>query len=344
MLDIIGNFARNNDCIILNISNLHSEYYGRANYSNVQSWRDYVEHFSINSWSECVQRLENYDAVGVDWLANDDGTGRFDGNFWWATSSYLSKLPTLDQLKATNITIESLKDKWIGMCKPKVGVLFNSGINDHARTAIPKSLYLDGTIAATNPEIVPPVPRAKREPALEPHRIAVVPKISQNPPPPLIPVKHIGRTPALPKINKNANRSTNPRAVSLSTMKLLIDCRKGDTFLKNYINAITDSGLYDRFMVRVALFNTNDYAPLNNFICYGPDLSEEVVASIPIGVSSYVMYIDASAGPSAADITWITRWMDNVRAMQNAGMLYAKSGDNAHIAWVINSEINKRIL
>ena len=333
MLDIIGNFARNNDCLILNFCNLHSEYYGRGNYTYVQDWRECLEHFNINSWKECVARLENYEAVGIDWRPNGDGTGRFDGNYWWARSSYLAKLPTLEHLRSNNITVESLKDHWIGMNKPKAGVLFNSDIENHLKAPTPKSLYLDGFVAPSVADVSQPMPRAKREPALEPMRSSMTPRIVETrTAPPLIPIRHSGPPPSL---HAKKKVGTPP------SMKLIIDCRKSDSFAKTYLDIISRLEAYEKFSIRVALFNDADYTPIKNFICYGPNLCKDVIASLPFGIDGEILYIDASVEPLDTDQSWLINWSDNLNKLRRGETRFLPSDDKAYVAWMKNTEIDK---
>lgn len=60
---------------------------------NSQSWRKYMQFFIIEHWQNCVKSLETHDACGVEWTRSRwKGNYIFSGNFWWATSNYLSKI------------------------------------------------------------------------------------------------------------------------------------------------------------------------------------------------------------------------------------------------------------
>ncbi|MBF8263996.1 MAG: hypothetical protein HW387_1661 [Parachlamydiales bacterium] len=63
---------------------------------NAQSWRRYMEYFTIECWKECIEALQSFNACGVEWLnGRHSGTakieipGFFAGNFWWARADYL---------------------------------------------------------------------------------------------------------------------------------------------------------------------------------------------------------------------------------------------------------------
>lgn len=67
----------------------------------IQDWRNFMEYWVIERWQECVQKLETNDAVGVNFRTWP--WPHFSGNMWWATASYIKKLPVQlhpDMLKA----------------------------------------------------------------------------------------------------------------------------------------------------------------------------------------------------------------------------------------------------
>jgi hypothetical protein len=53
---------------------------------NVASWRECMEYFLIDKWTECNEKLEDYDNVGVSCNG-----GWYWGNFWWSKSEHLRK-------------------------------------------------------------------------------------------------------------------------------------------------------------------------------------------------------------------------------------------------------------
>jgi hypothetical protein len=63
--------------------------------TGTESWRRYMEYFTIENWTDCVQKLkEGYSCCGVEWMWNTP-IGiypHFSGNFWWASTDYLSSL------------------------------------------------------------------------------------------------------------------------------------------------------------------------------------------------------------------------------------------------------------
>lgn len=57
----------------------------------VANWRDVLNHCILTKWTDCVKQLKDYDLLGV---ADRNSVGNLiSGNFWWAKSEYIRKLP-----------------------------------------------------------------------------------------------------------------------------------------------------------------------------------------------------------------------------------------------------------
>jgi hypothetical protein len=80
-------------------------------FRNVSSWRRMLEWGCIDRWSENIKALNSdkgYDVSGVNWSKKP--WNHFSGNFWWASSDYISSLdhpvdPASDRLQY---------EKWVG--------------------------------------------------------------------------------------------------------------------------------------------------------------------------------------------------------------------------------------
>jgi hypothetical protein len=59
-------------------------------------WRDYMNHYNLTTWKECVKKLQKgYDLCGVKLLGPQDRGGwnlHYSGNFFWFKSTYIKKL------------------------------------------------------------------------------------------------------------------------------------------------------------------------------------------------------------------------------------------------------------
>jgi len=109
-------------------------------------WRDYMVHFNIDKCELAIKELDDYDTYGVD-LVNEPVT-HYSGNFWWAKSSYIKKLPPISEItgdKATFIlTPRHNAEFWIGMSEGRHKSAHNSNINVYERhlNRYPKFLYI----------------------------------------------------------------------------------------------------------------------------------------------------------------------------------------------------------
>ena len=57
----------------------------------VADWRTLMEYFLMKKHNECLDLLNDYDAVGVNY--RDSPENHFSGNFWWTKGSHFLKLP-----------------------------------------------------------------------------------------------------------------------------------------------------------------------------------------------------------------------------------------------------------
>ena len=85
-------------------------------------WRERMERFMVWNWQDCIERLQNgTDAVGCHWLTPEANPGSitspfFGGNFWWANSNYVNRLP----LPATDTWENRYEaESWIGRGNPR---------------------------------------------------------------------------------------------------------------------------------------------------------------------------------------------------------------------------------
>jgi hypothetical protein len=101
----------------------------------IDDWRQYMTYFNIRQHKKCFGALNNHDACGVD-LVNQPAA-HFSGNFWWANSLYIKKLPTINEIKyPKNPPILSVRHNcefWVGMGNGDLKSLWNSNINVYER-------------------------------------------------------------------------------------------------------------------------------------------------------------------------------------------------------------------
>ena len=104
--------------------------------SNIKSWRDYLEYFTIDQWERCCNLLDTHDCVGTEWeddayINNESITApHYAGNFWWANASYINKL-NLDYLYDRNAWTRWKGEFWLGTETPNYYNFYNSGKNKY---------------------------------------------------------------------------------------------------------------------------------------------------------------------------------------------------------------------
>ena len=96
----------------------------KLNSSNIQQfknyyyWRQYLNWGVLENWKACLSALIDHDVAGVNFYEHP--SRHFSGNFWWANSSYIRKLPdpaTLDwwkdlQSKTTDQWLKHASDRF----------------------------------------------------------------------------------------------------------------------------------------------------------------------------------------------------------------------------------------
>lgn len=81
-------------------------------------WRRSMIRRVISDWARCLDRLIDADIVGCHWLTPERFpesvvTPFFGGNFWWARSDYLNRLPPIRNRTRYDA------EHWIGLGNPK---------------------------------------------------------------------------------------------------------------------------------------------------------------------------------------------------------------------------------
>ena len=89
------------------------------NHEAMIAWRRYLEHFCISRWRECFSHLNEYDAVGCEYIEGRE-TKRgpwpchFRGNFWWSKSSHLKTLPPVNNITLPSSEVRRKAEYWLG--------------------------------------------------------------------------------------------------------------------------------------------------------------------------------------------------------------------------------------
>jgi hypothetical protein len=101
------------------------------------AWRIYMEYFNIERWRDCVAALREYETCGVELQSNES---HYSGNFWWATSEYVRKLPDAYQYWEENKNLRAAAEYYLCRARPRAHC-FNDEIQDLYQYAIPPEVY-----------------------------------------------------------------------------------------------------------------------------------------------------------------------------------------------------------
>jgi hypothetical protein len=112
--------------------------------NNISDWTDLMSYFTIEKHERCLEILQEYDCCGVNihtvtkidikHISNINIKDHFSGNFWWATSEHLRKLPSVIGPKYLDPEV------WIGSSPSKMYSFWQSGICHYTRS-YPRNLY-----------------------------------------------------------------------------------------------------------------------------------------------------------------------------------------------------------
>lgn len=116
-LSVLHDYAKDNDWFVFYA-------HTKGAWSNdelARQWRVSMTHATVHKWQECVDALTRVDAAGPYWLLSDEPEHKehdyfFAGNFWWARSDYLARLPNLRYENRFQA------EGWVGLAKPTVHV------------------------------------------------------------------------------------------------------------------------------------------------------------------------------------------------------------------------------
>ena len=131
--ELLHDFAKKNENY--NILYLHTKGVGKEINECIEDWVAYMSYFLIEKWRTCLGELEKNDTIGVDLRA--EPTLHYSGNFWWACSNYLSKLPSPTEFKRYPNPLNSERHNqefWICYLKDaRHKCLWDCGINCYQR-------------------------------------------------------------------------------------------------------------------------------------------------------------------------------------------------------------------
>lgn len=118
-------YANENDAKILY---MHTKGVSRPS-PEATDWRHMMEYFCIEKWEECVDLLDEHDAVGCNFMDECDYGfyPHFSGNFWWATSRHIRRLDS----SYLDADLRVMREFWIGSKGNSFYEIHNSKLDNH---------------------------------------------------------------------------------------------------------------------------------------------------------------------------------------------------------------------
>ena len=71
-------------------------WFGTAKESFIIDWIELMLYWNIELWKKAVEKLERYDTYGcnyLEWGKKETFRSHYSGNFWWAKSEHVKRLP-----------------------------------------------------------------------------------------------------------------------------------------------------------------------------------------------------------------------------------------------------------
>lgn len=107
-----------------NILYIHAKGVSKPKNKNIWNWRKLLEEHIIYKYKDCIDKLKEYDVVGMNFLdgghknqkiLNENHCVHFSGNFWWSKTSYIKTLPKIrpDLIDLSKSQYYWLCERWV---------------------------------------------------------------------------------------------------------------------------------------------------------------------------------------------------------------------------------------
>jgi hypothetical protein len=98
-------------------------------------WRALIEYQLIANHSKCLELLDSYDTVGVNYRLQP--CPHYSGNYWWTTGAYFLKLPPTIGDSYTD------PEMYILSANSRHHCIYDSEVNNHYEDGYPFNKYID---------------------------------------------------------------------------------------------------------------------------------------------------------------------------------------------------------
>jgi hypothetical protein len=114
---------------------IHTKGVTSNNNECINDWRKYMLYFNVIEHEQANKELDNFDTYGVDLVT--EPTKHYSGNFWWANSNHIKKLPSIAEISKADakaiLTIRHNAEFWLMMRDGNNKSAHNSNINVYER-------------------------------------------------------------------------------------------------------------------------------------------------------------------------------------------------------------------
>jgi hypothetical protein len=101
----------------------------------VYAWRALIEYQLIANYNQCLELLDSYDTVGVNYRLQP--SPHYSGNYWWTTGAYFLKLPPTIGDGYTD------PEMYILSANPRYHCIYDSEVSNHYEDGYPFNKYID---------------------------------------------------------------------------------------------------------------------------------------------------------------------------------------------------------
>ena len=108
---------------------IHTKGVTKPKSKQLEFWRLFMEYFNISCWVYCLEALDQADIAGVNRRVYAKKRVHFSGNFWWANSKYIRRLPQLSKEGYGREVNRWDGEFWIGDGNPTSVQLWNSRVH-----------------------------------------------------------------------------------------------------------------------------------------------------------------------------------------------------------------------
>jgi hypothetical protein len=112
-------------------------HFGNDNEQQIIDWINLMLYWNIEKWEWANEKLTQYDTYGCNDMGN-----HYSGNFWWAKSSHIKKLPTIINDGYCD------PEGWVQIIRINKYIVYNSGLQGmgHYYHVFPRERYINITL------------------------------------------------------------------------------------------------------------------------------------------------------------------------------------------------------